>query len=93
VRESDGGTSSLSFDYRIVARRRGYEAQRLTDVTERFNTEEKTLDRHLNVKSGAAHSRPGQSPLVPKTNSTPRRRTASGSPHAAVRRPAPATHP
>jgi len=93
VRESDGGTSSLSFDYRIVAKRRGYEAQRLTDVTERFNTEQKALDRHLNVKSGAAHSRPGQSPLVPKTNSTPRRRTASGSPHAAVRRPAPATHP
>jgi len=39
VRESGGGTSSLAFDYRIVAKRRGYEAQRLTDVTERFNTE------------------------------------------------------
>jgi hypothetical protein len=39
VRESGGGTSSLSFDYRIVAKRRGYEAQRLTDVTERFNAE------------------------------------------------------
>ena len=39
VRESKGGTSSLSFDYRIVAKRRGYEAQRLTDVTERFNAE------------------------------------------------------
>jgi hypothetical protein len=39
VRESKGGTSSLSFDYRIVARRRGYEAQRLTDVTDRFKAE------------------------------------------------------
>jgi hypothetical protein len=39
VRESGGGTSSLSFDYRIVAKRRGYEAQRLTDVTERFKAE------------------------------------------------------
>jgi hypothetical protein len=39
VRESGGGTSSLAFDYRIVAKRRGYEAQRLKDVTERFNTE------------------------------------------------------
>jgi hypothetical protein len=39
VRESGGGTSSLSFDYRIVAKRRGYEAQRLTDVTERFRAE------------------------------------------------------
>jgi hypothetical protein len=39
VRESGGGTSSLSFDYRIVSKRRGYEAQRLTDVTERFRAE------------------------------------------------------
>jgi hypothetical protein len=39
VRESGGGTSSLSFDYRIVARRRGYEAQRLVDVTDRFDAE------------------------------------------------------
>jgi hypothetical protein len=37
VRESGGGTSSLSFDYRIVGKRRGYEAQRLTDVTESLN--------------------------------------------------------
>jgi hypothetical protein len=39
VRESGGGTSNLSFDYRIVAKRRGYEAQRLTEVTDRFKTE------------------------------------------------------
>jgi hypothetical protein len=39
VRESKGGTSSLTFDYRIVAKRRGYEAQRLIDVTERFSAE------------------------------------------------------
>lgn len=39
VRESKGGTSSLTFDYRIVAKRRGFEAQRLTDVTDRFNVE------------------------------------------------------
>ena len=39
MRESKGGTSSLSFDYRIVAKRRGYEKERLTDVTERFNAE------------------------------------------------------
>jgi hypothetical protein len=39
VRESGGGTSSLAFDYRIVAKRRGYEAQRLVDVTERFNAQ------------------------------------------------------
>jgi hypothetical protein len=39
VRESGGGTSSLTFDYRIVAKRRGYEGQRLIDVTEKFKTE------------------------------------------------------
>jgi len=39
VRESGGGTSTLAFDYRIVGKRRGFEAQRLTDVTERFNAE------------------------------------------------------
>ncbi len=39
VRESGGGTTSMGFDYRIVAKRRGYEEQRLTDVTDRFKTE------------------------------------------------------
>ena len=47
VRESGGGTSSLSFDYRIVAKRRGYEAQRLTDVTERFRVEQAQLKRRM----------------------------------------------
>jgi hypothetical protein len=41
VRESKGGTSSLAFDYKIVAKRRGYEAERLVDVTDRYNTEQK----------------------------------------------------
>ncbi len=40
VRESGGGTSSLTFDYKIVAKRRGYESQRLVDVTDRFNEEQ-----------------------------------------------------
>jgi hypothetical protein len=33
VRELRGGKSNVDFDYRIVARRRGYEAVRLADVT------------------------------------------------------------
>jgi hypothetical protein len=41
VHESGGGTASLSFDYRIVAKRRGFEAQRLVDVSETFNAEMK----------------------------------------------------
>jgi hypothetical protein len=33
VRELGGGTSSIAFDYRIMAKRRGYEGIRLADVT------------------------------------------------------------
>ena len=36
VRELGGGQSSFAFDYRIVAKRAGYENQRLEDVTERY---------------------------------------------------------
>jgi hypothetical protein len=39
VRESGSGTSSISFDYKIVGKRRGYEAQRMVDVTEAFTRE------------------------------------------------------
>ena len=46
VRESKGGTSSLSFDYRIVAKRRGYEGQRLVDVTDRFTVRRPEVSRH-----------------------------------------------
>ena len=34
VRETGGGRSSIPFDYRIVAKRKGHEAERLVDVTE-----------------------------------------------------------
>jgi len=39
VRESARGVSSIAFDYRIVAKRRGMERQRLVDVTERIRAE------------------------------------------------------
>jgi hypothetical protein len=39
VRELGGGVSAVSFDFRIVAKRRGYEAQRLVDVTDHFDAE------------------------------------------------------
>jgi hypothetical protein len=38
VHESGGGTATIGFDYRIVAKRRGYEAQRMVDVTEAMKT-------------------------------------------------------
>jgi hypothetical protein len=41
VRELGGGGSSVAFDYRIVARRSGYENVRLTDVTEKYQRMEK----------------------------------------------------
>jgi hypothetical protein len=34
VHESGGGTSTIGFDYRIVAKRRGFETQRMVDVSE-----------------------------------------------------------
>jgi hypothetical protein len=36
VRELAAGQSNVSFDYRIVARRNGFESVRLTDVTEQY---------------------------------------------------------
>jgi len=40
VHELGGGTSSVAFEYRIMAKRVGYESVRLADVTERFNRQE-----------------------------------------------------
>jgi hypothetical protein len=93
VRESGGGVSSLSFDYRIVARRRGYEAQRLTDVTERFNTEQAELRRYMKT-GGSAHASSGvlepnmvgtHQPISPMGS----RRAMPGSPRPAPRPVAP----
>ena len=39
VREAGGGTSNVAFDYRIVAKRRGYETMRMLDVTARMKAE------------------------------------------------------
>jgi len=36
VHEQGGGTSSIAFDYRIMAKRKGYENVRLEDLTDRF---------------------------------------------------------
>ena len=47
VRELGGGKSSVGFDYRIVARRKGSETVRLQDVTERL--------RRVEAKSPAAN--------------------------------------
>jgi len=90
VRESSGGTSSLSFDYRIVARRRGYEALRHVDVTERYNTEMKAAS--VARGSGIAHkpAAMAKSPLQIALGSHPRRLVPARSPapHRPMSRPA-----
>jgi hypothetical protein len=45
VRELGGGQSSVAFDYRIVALRRGFENVRLEDVTERENKMNESLPK------------------------------------------------
>jgi hypothetical protein len=51
VHESGGGSSSLAFDYRIVAKRLGHEGERLVDVTERFHAETAETAKHFQAAS------------------------------------------
>ena len=96
MRESGGGTSSLSFDYRIVAKRRGYEALRQVDVTERYNAEMKAASMARGsgvVRKPAAMAK---SPLQAALGSHPRplAPALSPTPHKPMGRPANTTpHP
>jgi hypothetical protein len=45
VRELGGGHSGVAFDYRIVAKRNGFESVRLADVTEKYQRMEKQQQR------------------------------------------------
>jgi hypothetical protein len=56
VRESGGGTASLTFDYRIVAKRRGLESERMIDVTDKLKTERARLDLQTRAEA-TAHKR------------------------------------
>jgi hypothetical protein len=77
VRELGGGAANIAFDYRIMARRKGYETVRLGDKTERFaksaamdkqmqRTQPK-LPAHLGPAGGAAQPNriPGTAVSVP----------------------------
>ncbi|MGA2046895.1 MAG: hypothetical protein ABSG96_04345, partial [Terracidiphilus sp.] len=98
VRESKGGTSSLTFDYRIVAKRRGYEAQRLTDVTERFNAESARAMPHK-ADGAPRDPNPQRVPLgtpgASGTQGTPRvlPRTRPSALTVGAGHPVPAIHP
>ena len=55
VRELGGGKSTLAFDYRIVARRRGYEATRMGDETAVWNQLTQTRNRMMQLKHASPH--------------------------------------
>jgi hypothetical protein len=77
VRELGGGTANIAFDYRIMARRKGYESVRLTDKTEllaKSAAQDKQMQRKppippakLGPAGGAAqpHRIPGTAVSVP----------------------------
>jgi len=58
VRELAGGKSNVAFDYRIVAKRAGYETQRLEDVTEhvRQMQQKQELRREELARRRASHA-------------------------------------
>jgi hypothetical protein len=58
VRELGGGTSSVAFDYRIMAKRKGYENVRLADKTKQFN------DREIQFKRMRRPAPPSASPFA-----------------------------
>jgi hypothetical protein len=90
VHESGGGASTLSFDYRIVAKRRGYEALRHVDVTESYNAEMKAA--RMARGSGVVHkpAAMAKSPLQAALGSHPRPLAPARSPvpHQPMSRPA-----
>lgn len=66
IREHGGGTSNVAFDYRIVAKRRGYEAIRMLQVPERKPVE--TFVPHVEL----ATARPKVEPVkIPPSASVP----------------------
>jgi hypothetical protein len=81
VRELGGGTSSIAFDYRIMAKRKGYEQIRLADRTKEFNaqrpnqmakvkipraTPQQLRDQHRKMAETRAVARLSSSPLNQK---------------------------
>ncbi|MFZ0758791.1 MAG: hypothetical protein WAM69_02475 [Candidatus Sulfotelmatobacter sp.] len=54
VRELSGGSSSVTFEYRIMAKRLGYEKVRLANVTERFNKQRAQSAKMRSARSSAA---------------------------------------
>jgi hypothetical protein len=84
VRESGGGTSSLTFDYKIVGKRRGYEAQRLRDVTQSFN--------EARANAAQTPKAPMPQPRI-KSGATPAHKATANAIKASLEEPERATRP
>jgi hypothetical protein len=66
VRELGGGASSVPFEYRIMAKRAGYENVRLANVTERFNKQAaQTKGMRRPVRPSAASQASSMTPMPP----------------------------
>jgi hypothetical protein len=65
VHELRGGHSAIAFDYRIMAKRAGYENVRLGDLTERFQTMEKQHQQIRLRKSELSRARTASAVSVP----------------------------
>jgi hypothetical protein len=64
VHEQGGGTSSIAFDYRIMAKRKGYETVRLEDLTGRFKQPAAPSEKMRRPLPSAA-TRPDPKPPTP----------------------------
>jgi len=68
VHEQGGGTSSIAFDYRIMAKRKGYENVRLEDLTGRFKQHAPTPNTRHTLPAAAPQVKAlPPTPLVPPT--------------------------
>jgi len=72
VHELGGGNSSIAFDYRIMAKRSGYENVRLADVTERYRQfAEELAQRRQNQGKHPMPQRPMRRPASPNPGAPP----------------------
>ncbi len=70
VRELGGGQSSISFDYRIVAKRSGYENVRLTDVTAQYQKMEQQQQLRRERMEQRRAARPLAAPIAAAVKTT-----------------------
>ncbi|MGA2593115.1 MAG: hypothetical protein ABSH32_24625, partial [Bryobacteraceae bacterium] len=66
VRELGGEASSISFDYRIVAKRRGYESVRLEDMTDQMNKMRERQAKLLAKRGAAGPTSAPPRPVAPE---------------------------